>query len=117
MDLAIATNYFNYLAENNEFISKGSNKALLVKGLLQHARFQNDQSVVNSNRLEERGIFTLVVKYFGGGCSLQAAGYIADAGVSAALALATAETGVGLAVGLASAAGNYANAITTVLKC
>lgn len=89
---------------------------MLIQGIDATYKGTTSQDSSGGN-LEERGFFSSVVKFFGGGCSLQVAGYIADSATSAALGLATAETGIGLAVGIGNAAINYGLAIQTAMNC
>lgn len=117
LDLVFVENYFDYLVLNNDFISKSNTKSLLIDGLIQTTRSQKEQTIINLNSLEERGVFTSIAIFFNAGCSIQVATRIADSAVSAAVALSTAPTGVGLAIGLANSAVEYGLAIKTALNC
>ncbi len=114
MDSVIVQNYFQAIVEYKELLLAQANRECIVAGLYNYVEEANSLA---DGQIELRFIFSTLAQILGAHCGLMAAGGIVDAALEAAAAVALSPTGVGLTIGLVSAAGSFASAVATALNC
>ena len=116
MDSVIVQNYFDVIVEHRGFLLSGERTECIIAGLDNYAVSMGQIDEIEE-QLEERFIFSTLARIAGADCDVQVYAGIVDAALEAAAGVALSTTGVGLVIGLTSAAGSLADAIHTGLNC
>ncbi|MBL0111896.1 MAG: hypothetical protein IPP42_14090 [Saprospiraceae bacterium] len=121
IEMKTSKKYFRFLLENRNYLLDINNRKSLNDGIFYYAYTQRlkEKKIDSPNSLETRGLFTMLVHYLNGNCSLQIAAGVADTTLAIIGAGATSAGSGGLLTGLAigAALGEYGDLLYTANKC